>query len=155
MNRSSSRLWWCSRSCSNVFAVSCGNFLYGDSGGRDDPDAGDVTGAQTVVQERVEALHARGGVQGVGALATDLISMVLAGNNAFCAFCVTNATGGGILARRTRVGALRGTGISSGGFFGGLLARTRDGMVMGANACILGVHAPEWLVTFFSTHSNK
>ena len=57
--------------------------------------------------------------------------------NTFCAFHVTNATGGGVLARRARVDALRGTGISSGGSFGCLLARARDGMVMGANACIL------------------
>ena len=34
-----------------ALAVSCGDFLYGDSGGRDDPDADEAVAAQPDVQE--------------------------------------------------------------------------------------------------------
>ena len=121
-------------------AVSYGShgdkFLYGDSGGRDAPPDADAAAAvaPVLVRERVVGLCTRGGVRGAGALVADLTPIVLAGESALCAFCVTDATGGGVLARRARVDALRGTGTSSGGSWERLLARARDGMVMGANA---------------------
>jgi hypothetical protein len=132
------------------FELSHGD-LYGDSGGRDAPvlDACAAV-APAAVRERVDGLRVGDGVRGGGACVADLMPMVLAGESAFCAFRVTIATGGGVWARQARVDALRGTGSSSGGAFRRPLGRTRDGMVMCANAWIVRAWNPEGPVFFFA-----